>query len=78
MHVEIYLEFPEKNVGVHYLSSVISYNSKGEKIKDYQDLIDNTEFNYSDGSDVKSEIIDYVASKIGVSKEIIKIMDFEE
>lgn len=73
MHVEVYLEYPEKNIGVKRLSSVISYDSTGKKIKDYQELIDNTEFTCSDGSDVKQEIKDYVALRIGVSTDIIEI-----
>lgn len=37
-----------------------------------------TEFNYSDGSDVRNEIIDYVVSKIMISRDIIKIINLEE
>jgi hypothetical protein len=73
MHVEVYLEEPEKNQGVKRLSSVISYD--GKKIKNYQELIDNTEFPYIDGIAVRQEIKEYVALKLEVSINIINIMN---
>lgn len=73
--VEVLLEEPDKNLGVKRLSSVISYDSKGNKLLDYQNLIDNTEFNYSDGNDVREEIKELIASRVGVDIEKINMMN---
>jgi len=75
--VEIYLDdnVPEYMMGRYRIGSVISYDSKGNEIKNHQELVDNTEFDGCDGNDFRQEIIDYVALKLGVSKGIIKIMN---
>lgn len=74
MLVEVYLEFPQNMVGIVRLRSVISYDKQGFKIKNYQELIDNTEF-FCEDNDYRSEIIAYISTKIGVSQDNIKIMN---
>lgn len=74
MYTEVYLEFPRELEGIVRLLSVISYDSKGNKIKDYQELIDNTEFHCED-NDYRSEIKEYVSLRTKISQDIIKIMN---
>lgn len=73
MYVEVYLE--EKNSGVKRLESVISYDDQGNEIKNHQELIDNTDFPYSDGHDVRKEIQEYVSEKLAVPIDIVHIMN---
>lgn len=76
MHVEVYLEFPEDMIGIIRLESVISYNDKGEELENYQDLIDNTEFNNSGEDDITLEIKKYISLKLGIKYEVIQIMNW--
>lgn len=69
--VKICLESPQKNDGVDRIHSVISYDSKGKEIKNYQELAYNMDFFYSDDGNVKAEIINYVSVNSGVSKDKI-------
>ena len=73
-YVEVYLEEPEKNLGIKRLCSVIAYNCRHHKIKDYQELIDNAEFHY-DENNVREEIRAYVSSKIGIKSAIVNVMN---
>lgn len=77
MHVEVYLEFPENMIGIVRLESVISYGDKGEELENYQELIDNTEFNNSGKDDITLEIKKYISLKLGIKHEIIQIMNWD-
>jgi hypothetical protein len=58
---------PEYMAGIIRCGSVRSEDEDGNELKDHQELIDNTEFRSED------ELIEYVASKLGVSKGIVGI-----
>jgi len=68
-HVSVQLDdgVPEYMRGIIRCGSVISQDEDGEDLKDHQELIDNTEFHSED------ELISYVASKLGVRKDIVSI-----
>ena len=72
-YLEVYLESPDNTPGIYRISSAISYDSKNNEIKDHQELIDNTEFNGSGGSNFREEIKAYVAQKLKVNPDIIII-----
>jgi hypothetical protein len=55
--------------GIIRASSIISEDKNGKKIKDYQDLIDNTEY-YS-----REELIEDIARRLKVKSSIIEIKD---
>jgi len=74
MCIEVYLEYSENLIGICRVESAISYDH-GNKIKDYQELVDNHGFNYSDGEDSSREIVDYVAEETKLDKSLIHIMD---
>jgi len=74
MHAEVYLEFPPSLEGIVRLLSVISYDSKGNKIKDYQELIDNADF-HCDNNDYRSEVKANVSLRTGISQDNIEIMN---
>lgn len=65
--VQIDDDIPEYMEGVIRCGSVISQDEHGNNLKNHQELIDNTEFHSED------ELISYVASKLGVSKDIVSI-----
>jgi hypothetical protein len=69
-YVKIYLDdnVPEYIEGLIRCASVISEDAKGNEIKDHQELIDNTEYHSA------NDLIEDVASKLGVSSDIVKIM----
>jgi len=75
MYIEIYLEYPKDLLGICHIESVILYNGHGKKIKDYQELVDNHDFNYSDGEDVHIEVVNYVAEVAKIDKNSIHIMN---
>lgn len=60
-------DVPEYMHGIIRCGSVISQDEDGNDLEDHQDLIDNAEFRS------ESELINYVAKKLGVSKEIVSI-----
>ncbi|WP_155998010.1 hypothetical protein [Thioalkalivibrio sp. ALMg13-2] len=68
-YVSVHLDddVPDYMSGVIRCGSVISEDEYGSELKDHQELIDNAEFR-SEG-----ELIEYIASKIGVSKDIVGI-----
>ncbi|WP_094607178.1 hypothetical protein SPSIL_058170 [Sporomusa silvacetica DSM 10669] len=74
-HVEVYLEAQENTTAIYRIHSVISYDSKDNEIKNYQELAYVDEFNGSDG-DYEQEVVDYVASKVGVDKDIVEIKGY--
>jgi hypothetical protein len=74
VHVEVSLEYPERMSGIARIESVISYDSEGEIIKNYQELV-NSEINFADGHDITHEVIEFVASETEVSKGDIEIIE---
>jgi len=58
---------PEYMDGIIRCGSVTSQDEDGNDLQDHQELIDNAEFRSED------ELISYVASKLGVSKDIVGI-----
>ncbi len=74
MYAKVYLEYPESLPGTVRLFSVISYAITGNKLKDYQDLIDNTDF-FTENNDYRSEIKAYVAKRTGINQDSIEIMN---
>ena len=54
--------------GLIRCASVISEDAKGDEIKDHQELIDNTEYHSA------KELIEDVASKLGVNSDIVEII----
>lgn len=60
-------DVPDYMEGIIRCGSVISQDEDGNELEDHQELIDNAEFRSRD------ELISHVASKLGVSKEIIGI-----
>ncbi len=74
MNVEVYLEFPENMIGVARIMSVISYDSNGDKIHDYQELVDNADF-FCEDNDYRLEIKQYISSRVDIDENIIKFMN---
>jgi len=70
-YVKIYLDdnVPEYMGGIIRCGSVISENENGDEIKDHQELIDNTEYHST------KELIEDVADKLGVSPDIVEIIE---
>ncbi|MBY6205531.1 hypothetical protein [Halomonas denitrificans] len=68
-YVSVHLDddVPEYMRGIIRCGSVVSQDEDGNELKDHQELIDNTEFRSED------ELISYVASKLGVSKDMVGI-----
>ena len=75
-YVEVYIDAPENTPGIYRIHSVISYDSKEKEIKKYHELAYSDEFNGSDGSNYEQKVIEYVASKLGVSKDIVEIKGY--
>jgi hypothetical protein len=67
--VQVHLDdnVPEYMAGVIRCGSVISEDEDGNKLKDHQELIDNTEFHS------EQELIEYVAKQLGVSPDAVGI-----
>ncbi|WP_126536012.1 hypothetical protein [Aerosticca soli] len=68
-YVSIHLDdnVPEYMQGIIRCGSVVSEDEDGNELKDHQELIDNKEFHSED------ELIEYVANKLGVSKNIVGV-----
>lgn len=73
--IVICLEAPQKNYGVDRIHSVTSYDTNGKKIREYPELAYERDFFSSDNGNTRLEIVEYVASKLKVSKDIIKFWD---
>lgn len=74
-YIEVYVNARENTPNIYRIHSVISYDSKGNEINNYQELAYNEEFNDSNGG-LEQEIIKYVASKIGVDTDVIEIKGY--
>jgi hypothetical protein len=70
-NVKVYLDdnVPEYMEGIKRCGSVISEDENGDKIKDHQELIDNTEYHSAE------ELIKDVANRLGVSPDIVEIIE---
>jgi len=68
-YVSVHLDdnVPEDMHGIIRCGSVVSEDEDGNELKNHQELIDNTEFHSED------ELIEYVAKKLGVSKDIVGV-----
>ena len=69
--VEVFLDdnVPECMDGIIRIGSVISYDSNDYEIENHQELVDNTEFHEI------SDLIEYVATKLDISRDIIEVLD---
>lgn len=68
-YVRVYLDddVPEYMQGIIRCGSVFSDDEDGNELKDHEELIDNTEYHST------QELISDVASRLGVSPEIVEI-----
>lgn len=60
-------DVPDYMAGVIRCGAVISQDEDGNELEDHQELIDNTEFHS------ETDLINHVASRLGVSKDIVGI-----
>lgn len=60
---------PESMEGIIRCGSVIAEDEDGNEILDHQELVDNAEFQST------SEMIIYIANKLNVPKDVIRIED---
>ena len=68
-YVRVYLDddVPEYMQGIIRCGSVFSDDEDGNELKDHEELIDNAEYHST------QELISDVASRLGVSPEIVEI-----
>lgn len=68
-YVSVHLDedVPEYMNGVVRCGSVVSQDADGNDLQDHQELIDNAEFRS------ESELVRYVATKLGVSEDIVEV-----
>jgi hypothetical protein len=66
--IELSIEEPEETPGVYRVEYVMIYDEKDEKLHDDQDVVDNTEYH------AHHELVDALAIKYGVSKDIIDVV----
>lgn len=66
--IDLSIEEPEGTPGVYRVESVMIYGEKDEKLYDDQDVVDNTEYH------AHHKLVDALAIKYGVSKDIIDIV----
>ncbi|WP_169091441.1 hypothetical protein [Paenibacillus sp. PL91] len=66
--IELSIEEPEETPGVYRVEYVMIYDDNDEKLHDDQDVVDNTEYH------AHHELVDALAIKYGVSKDIIDVV----